>query len=298
MPGHPQRPVAVVGAGGFLGRALTAGLRRTGRPAVAFTRAVPFLAADGGPAPGLATAGTVYWLATQINPQLAEQEPDRVVRDRAAFEDLLRAVQGVAPAPTVVLLSSGGTVYDPAGDPPYDEQAPTRPMSAYGRAKLELEGLLAAAAPGRHVVLRTSNAYGPGQPAVSGQGVVSHWLRAARRGEPVRVFGDPATTRDYVFVEDVVAAMLAVLDAPADLPPVINVGSGQPTTLRELAETVLDVVADPGLDLVVEPARSFDVPRTWLDVRRAEQVLGWRPVTTLRDGVAAAWESLRHSAPA
>ncbi len=183
----------------------------------------------------------MFWLATRINPQIAEQQPDRVV------EDLLRAVQGLDPAPTVVLLSSGGTVSDPQGRAPYDEQAPTRPLSAYGAAKLALESLLAERAPGRHVTLRVANAYGPGQPVGSGQGIIAHWPRAARRGEPVRLFGDPATTRDYVNVEDISEALVAVAASTGPLPPVLNVGSGRPTTLQELAETVLDVVAAPPL---------------------------------------------------
>ena len=202
-------------------------------------------------------------------------------------------MQGLDPAPTVVLLSSGGTVDDPQGRAPYDEQAPTRPLSAYGAAKLALESLLAERAPGRHVTLRVANAYGPGQPVGSGQGVIAHWLRAAWRGEPVRLFGDPATTRDYVYVEDISDALVAVAASTGPLPPVLNVGSGRPTTLQELAETVLDVVADAALELVVEPARSFDVPRTWLDVGLARGVLGWTPRTPLRHRIVLSWDAVR-----
>lgn len=289
MPG----PVAVVGAAGFLGRALVEALRRSTTGVSAYTRSVPFLGPDGAAAPGLASARTVFWLATQINPQIAEQQPSKVAEDRAAFDAFLHAVRGLPAPPTVVLLSSGGTVYDPDTAPPYAETAPTRPLSAYGGAKLALESLLAGAALPRFVTLRVSNAYGPGQPVASGQGVIAHWLRAGRRGEDVRLFGDPETTRDYVYVDDIAAAMVAVDACQEPLPPVLNVGSGRPTTLRELAETVLEVVDDPALRLVVEPRRSFDVPRTWLDVSLAGDVLGWLPVTSLTDGIAAAWSEVR-----
>ena len=294
MPEHAA--VAVVGATGFLGRSLVPALRAAGAQVATYTRSIPFLDADGCPATGLAGAGTVFWLATRINPQIAEREPDRVVADLAAFEGLLRAVQSLAPAPTVVLLSSGGTVYDPAGSAPYDESSPTRPLSAYGAAKLALEELLAREAPGRHVAVRVSNAYGPGQPVASGQGVIAHWLRAAQLGQPVRLFGDPATTRDYVFVDDIAQALVAVAGYRNDLPPVLNVGSGHPTTLAELAKTVLAVVADPALQLLVEPARSFDVRRTWLDVGLAHDLLGWTPQTSLPNGIAAAWDAVRRNA--
>ena len=285
--------VAIVGAAGFLGRSLVEALRRSATPHSAYTRSVPFLGPDGVAAPGLASAHTVYWLATQINPQIAEQQPSKVAEDLAVFEGFLHAVRGLPAPPTVVLLSSGGTVYDPQTDPPYAETAPTRPLSAYGRAKLDLEQLLAARAPGRFVTLRVSNAYGPGQPVASGQGVIAHWLRAARRGEDVRLFGDPDTTRDYVYVDDIAGALclLAAHDGP--LPPVLNIGSGRPTTLRELADTVLAVVDDPALRLAVEQRRSFDVPRTWLDVSLAASVLGWSPHTSLADGITAAWAAVR-----
>jgi UDP-glucose 4-epimerase len=282
--------VAVVGAAGFLGRRLTAALERRDVAFSSYTRSIPFLAGDGRPAEGLASAGTVFWLATLINPQSAEQQPARVHEDRAAFETFLRALQRLERPPTVVLLSSGGTVYDPAADPPYAESSPTAPISAYGRAKLALEQVLADAAPGRSVALRVSNAYGPGQPGTGGQGVVSHWLRAAASGQPIRLFGDPETTRDYVYVDDVVDALLAVAATDGALPPVVNVGAGRPTSLAELADTVVEVCGVPGVRVVVEQRRSFDVPRTWLDVSLAERVLGWTPRTSLRDGVAAAWD--------
>jgi len=285
--------MAVVGAAGFLGRALVDGLRRAALPVSSYTRSAPFLDGDGAARPGLASASTVYWLATQINPQIAEQQPEKVAEDLAAFEQFLRTVKALVVPPTVVLLSSGGTVYDPDVAPPYAETAPTRPGSAYGSAKLALEEQLAARAPGRFVTLRVSNAYGPGQPVASGQGVIAHWLRAARRGEDIRLFGAPETIRDYVYVDDVARAMRAVDAVPGPLPPVLNIGSGRPTTLQELAETVLAVVQDPAVQLVVEGRRSFDVPRTWLDISLAASVLGWSPQTPLTDGIAAAWAAVR-----
>ena len=89
MPG----PVAVVGAAGFLGRALVEALRRSTTGVSAYTRSVPFLGPDGAAAPGLASARTVFWLATQINPQIAEQQPLKVAEDRAAFDAFLHLVQ-------------------------------------------------------------------------------------------------------------------------------------------------------------------------------------------------------------
>jgi UDP-glucose 4-epimerase len=286
---------AVVGAAGFLGSALVAAAERSGVPVAAYTRATPFLSSDGSPDGLLARSRTVFWLASSINPALAESDPARVRTDREAFASLLGAVRTLPEPPRVVLLSSGGTVYDPAHPPPYRESSPTRPRGAYGRAKLELEALLTSSAlPG--VIVRASNVYGPGQPAVSGQGVVGYWLRAAARGDDLVVYGEPETTRDYVYVEDVAAALLAVHRAAA-VPPLLNIGSGDPTSLKELADTVLDVVGDPALRWDQRPARGFDVPHTWLDVTLARTAIGWRPATVLRDGLAAAWHSVGSGSP-
>jgi UDP-glucose 4-epimerase len=292
-----ERTVAVVGAGGFLGSALTAALGRAGEPVAEYTRSFPFRSADGSLHPGVTAARTVFWLASDINPAVAEARPECVRSDRELFAAFVASVRLLPDPPRLVLISSGGTVYDSAFPPPYSEESRVAPRGAYGRAKLDLEAVLAGAGlpPGRGVTLRVANAYGPGQPAVSGQGVLGYWLRSAARGEPLVVYGDPETTRDYVHIDDITAAFVAVHRATTVLPPVLNVGSGRPTTLHELALTVLDVVGEPRPELRFEPARAFDVPRTWLDVRLAAAAVGWRPVVDIRTGVESAWAWL-HSA--
>ena len=288
----PHRSAAVVGADGFLGRHLVRRLQQAGVPVLSHTRARPLLWPDGRPDPGLAAVGTVFWLASTINPAVAESDPGRVAADHAVFRDLLDRLPA---GPRVVLVSSGGTVYDPAATPPYAESAPVRPTGAYGAAKLALERALTEALGPAAVVVRVANAYGPGQPAASGQGVVAHWLRSAAEGGPVTIYGDPQTTRDYVYVVDIADALLRVHVA-AEPPAVVNVGSGRPTTLEELAEVVMDVVGRDRTELRHLPARSFDLSRTWLDVTLAEQALGWVAATGLREGVAAAWTELRAGA--
>jgi UDP-glucose 4-epimerase len=237
---------------------------------------------------------TVFWLASSVNPVIAEERPDLVDLDIAVFERALEALESDANPPRTVLLSSGGTVYDPANPPPYNESSQVTARTAYARSKLALEQALCSSSlpPGRRLVVRVANAYGPGQLARRGQGVVAHWLEAAANHESLVLMGDAGTVRDYVYIGDLVDALVAIHREDRDLPPVLNVGSGRGTTLGELAQTVLDIVDDSSVGIDVRPARSFDLTRTWLDTTLATRTLGWRPRTSLRDGVLAAWRAL------
>lgn len=279
--------VAVVGADGFLGSHLVPALERAGREVSSFTLDIPFYD-NGQLAAGIASARTIFWLASMINPQIAAEHPERVEQDRAVFRQLLDGLRTAGLSPTVVILSSGGTVYDPNSEPPYREDSPTGPISAYGRAKVEFEQMLRALNPGASVAVRVANAYGPGQRAAAGQGVIAYWMAAALEGKPITVIGERATARDYVFVSDIADALVAIDEAESStLPQVVNVGSGQATSLGELVETMSAVVGE--LELDEQPARSFDVPRTWLAIELAAERLDWKPKVSLHEGLAQTW---------
>jgi UDP-glucose 4-epimerase len=287
--GEPR--VAVVGANGFIGRRLTAALHHRGAGVAGYTRRNELCWREEPAVPEI-----VFYLASSITPALAEQHPEYARKDHHGFADLLRRLSRSPRPPTVVLTSSGGTVYDPALTGPCTEDAPTRASSRYGAAKLALERLLldhADTVPS--VILRLSNVYGPSQRVGKGQGVLAYWLAAALHGNPLQVIGDPATTRDYVYVDDVVDCMLRVASRSPALtatgPVVMNVASGASTALGELLSVVRAVVGHD-LDVQCRPGRAVDRRDSHLDVRRAAQVLGWRAHTPLIDGVAAMWDAL------
>jgi UDP-glucose 4-epimerase len=285
--------VAVVGANGFLGGALVTALRETGREVIPFTRDEPFLRGSR-MSPGLAESTAVFHVASSIVPATAEDHPDAAVDDLRLFDDLLRCVRAAGSSPLVVLPSSGGRVYDVAAAPPHAEDAPVGPRDRYGTTKLALESrLLAARDACRPAVLRIGNAYGPGQTARRQHGVVAHWFEAAAAGRPINLFGDPGAARDYVYVDDVVAAFLSLLERPRT-PSVVNIGSGTPTSLAELAELVAGVVGDVEIDSV--PGRPVDFYRTWLDISRARQALGWEPAVGLEEGLSRTWTHTRQAA--
>lgn len=289
--------VAVVGSAGFIGRATCAALHSAGVDVAEFPRGVPFLDQDGRPTPRLRTARTIFYLASNINPGVAESRPDLVAEDLDQFDALLTALARDGGRRLVVVPSSGGTCYDPRVEPPYSELSPTAPVTAYGRARLQMEVLLA-----KHrqpdglagLALRISNVYGPGQRAGTGQGVIAHWLDAAHKGRPLHVFGNVDSQRDYVFLGDVARAFCLADEAFAAGrldDEVLNIGSGVPTSLAEVISVIREVVGHD-LRVVYDTARSFDRQGTWLDVRRAADVLGWSATTSLADGVAAQWAAL------
>lgn len=291
---------AVVGAAGFLGSAVHAELVRCGVSVLPYTRAHPFLdvrdGADRITADSIASVDTIFWLASSIRPATAST-------DAAAGQSDLRAVatllDHLSTAPRrgrcrVVVVSSGGTVYDTRQPPPHRETTATRAVNAYGRAMLAMEELVGAGAP-EHTVLRVANAYGPGQVARRGQGVIVHWLDAIARDEPIMVLGDDDLARDYVYIDDVVASLVAVHHT-SETPPLLNVGSGVGTGLGELVDAVRTTVAPRKVLVDRSPARDFDAPSTWLSVDRAADVLGWEPQVPLADGLARTWAARRPTA--
>jgi UDP-glucose 4-epimerase len=273
--------VAVVGARGFIGRAVVAALRDRGVPTVCRGSQSP--AVSGGRLdPEVAAAGTVVLVTGRSSPAQAEREPataaTELAESRELFDLLGRAGNGGVQR--VLLASSGGAVYDTQQPAPFSEQSPVARASAYARLKLDLEEafLAGAGSTSERTVLRLSNVYGPGQRLGTGQGVVGYWIRALLHEEPIQLFGDPETVRDYVYVTDVARAFVAASGAAGPLPEVVNIGSGEPTSLRQLAQVVLRAAARR---------------HTWLDIGTAERVLAWRPTTDLQDGLTVTWEHAR-----
>jgi UDP-glucose 4-epimerase len=285
--------VAVVGARGFIGRAVVAAVRSRGVPIVCCGSQSP--AVSGGRLhPEVADAAVVVLVTGRSSPAQAEREPATAATELAESRELFELLGSGARTPQRVLLaSSGGAVYDTQYPAPFSEQSPVARSSAYARLKLDIEEAFLAGAGGgsERSVLRLSNVYGPGQRLGTGQGVVGHWFRALLADEPIRLFGDPDTIRDYVYVTDVAEAFLAAGAAGGPLPPVLNIGSGEPTSLRELAQEVLRAAGRPDHPVEMTEDRPFDRRHTWLEVGAADRALGWRPTTTLPAGLSATWRS-------
>jgi UDP-glucose 4-epimerase len=192
-----------------------------------------------------------------------------------------------------IYLSSGGTVYGIPETLPIGENHPTRPISAYGISKLTVEKYVQMYSylhNMNYVIFRPSVPYGPYQNPRRRQGAVSVFIYHALRGEPVTIWGDGETQRDYFYVDDLTRALLSALDSPVAINAVINLGGTDTYTLNQLVAAI-EQTLKVKIQVRYESARNFDVPRLQLDIRTASELLHWQPKVPLLEGIArtAGW---------
>jgi len=234
-------------------------------------------------------ADVVYHLAAQADVGTSMERPgfDAAVNVVGTVNALEAARAAGA---RLVLSSTGGAIYGDV-ERPADEDAERRPVSAYGIAKLAAEAYVAGwnrIHGFRHVVLRLANVYGPRQSPELEGGVVSIFMERLARGEETLVFGDGEQSRDFVYVGDVVAAMLA---GEAAAGGIFNIGTGIETSVNDLHRLCARTVGVDAQPRHVD-ARPGDARRSVLDVARAERELGWRPQIPLEEGLRLTWESI------
>jgi UDP-glucose 4-epimerase len=229
----------------------------------------------------------IVHFAAQADVRVSVMAPDRdAAINVVGTVNVLEAARQVDAR--VVFASTGGAIYGEC-ERPAREVDPCLPLSPYGAAKLAGEGYLGSFARlygTPHIALRFGNVYGPRQDPDGEAGVVAIFLGRLRDGEPCRIFGDGTQSRDYVYVGDVARATLSALDG--EIGGVVNVGTGTATSVLELF-TICRSVAGSDVEAVHEPARPGELARSVLDGEHAAAVLGFRPTTTLEDGVAATW---------
>ncbi len=187
-----------------------------------------------------------------------------------------------------VVFASSGAVYGEQAERPVREDQPPNPQSPYAVSKLAAEHYvrtIGALWGIETVILRIFNAYGPGQrlPA-SHPPVVPRFLQQARRGGSLVIFGGGAQTRDFVYLDDVVDALLAASRAANVDRRIINVGSGRETSINELAAVVARVVGEE-TEVLHSPAESGGVAHLCADIAAARQLLGYDPQVDLVEGL-------------
>jgi UDP-glucose 4-epimerase len=137
-------------------------------------------------------------------------------------------------------------------------------------------------------IARPGNAYGERQDPSGGLGAVAAFLGSIARSEPITVWGDGSVVRDYIYVKDLARALRLLVESPLR-GGVFNIGSGIGTSISELIERL---VRTTSVSPMVEYAdgRAYDVPANVLDIRLAEQALGWRPLISMEEGLRRTWD--------
>jgi UDP-glucose 4-epimerase len=148
----------------------------------------------------------------------------------------------------------------------------------------------------RYSVARITNPYGPGQPSSrTAYGVINRLIHLAIADRPLTIYGEGTQLRDYVHIDDVVAALMAIAASPSADQRIYNVGSGTGTKMVDLAAQVIAIAGGGRIEHVEWPAlaRQVETGDFVADVGRLERELGWRPAVSLRDGLQRTVEHYR-----
>jgi len=238
-------------------------------------------------------AGVIHLAARAgVRPSIAQP----VLYARVNVEGTTALLQAAAASGCQCFIAaSSSSVYGNNRKVPFaEDDAVELPISPYAATKRACE-LIGATMHhlGRMPVgmLRFFTVFGPRQrPDLA----ISLFLSKVSRGEPIQMFGDGSTSRDYTFVDDIVRGVLAAFDRVHEHGfRVWNLGGDRPTSLRDMVATIERVT---GRSAVVTPAplQPGDVERTWADLSRSRAELGYAPVTRFEEGVARQWAWMQH----
>lgn len=249
----------------------------------------------------------------QVRQILLDERPDEVVHLAAqisvtasiadplgdAERNLIESIQFLswvveAGVKKIVFASSGGAIYGDHPLQPTPELFDTQPLSPYGITKQSFEWYLSHVAIEHGltaVVLRFSNLYGPRQQVTKplGEGgVIPLFLdRLLVTGEPLVIYGDGSSTRDFLYIDDAVAALLKAIDSPTS--GIVNVASGEAISVHGLVDLLLKIHGQEH-PLVNAPYRPGEVEHSQLDPSAAKEFLHWQPRVTLAEGLQKTYD--------
>lgn len=237
----------------------------------------------------------VYHIAGQASIRLSYSDPsvDLGVNTLGTVNVLQACIKYHVPR---MLYASSMTVYGATPPVPTPESTPTNPISYYAITKLAAEHYVRATAlrPDlgfdlRVTAFRMFNVYGSRQSLTNAyQGVFAIFVGNVLRGEPITIYSDGEQSRDFVHVRDVARAWADALDAQATFGQIINIGTGVPTSVNTLADTVLTAFGHTRNTYPVQyrPAHAGDMRISQADIQSAEALLNWKPTIPVQEGMA------------
>lgn len=291
--------ILVTGGSGFLGRNLIERLAADGHEISCLDRfEAPFLADFGVRMfkgdiyervlveEAVSEQDVIIHMACTVIPKTSNDDPYFDVMSNVGGAIRLLDASVANKVRKFVFISSGGTVYGSSVKTPIAEDSPNNPDCSYGITKLAIEKYLRLYRKVKGLStcsLRLANPYGEHQRYRSAQGVVPVFCYKAIMGEPVEIWGDGNVRRDFVYIGDVVEAIVKSVST-AEAEGEINIGGGCATSLNHLLDAI-----GRSLGCSVErcylPSRIFDVPVNYLNIGKAKRLLGWVPQTGIDEGL-------------
>ncbi len=199
---------------------------------------------------------------------------------------------------TRVVFASSSSIYGDAPGLPRIEGATAMPLAPYAVSKLAAEQycrVFATVYALETVSLRYFNVFGRHQdPASEYSAVIPRFISAMRQGRSPTIYGTGDQSRDFTHIDNVVAANILAMDAPAAPGDVFNIGCGSPSSLNELVE-ILNRLLGSEIEPVHAAARPGDVERSWADISRATELLGYVPTVDLEHGLRRTIPSFEES---
>ena len=186
-----------------------------------------------------------------------------------------------------VMASSNAMIGDVT--PPMHEELPAHPVSPYGASKLAGEGYCSAYYSSfglETVALRFANVYGPGSTHKSS--VVAKFIRQALAGETLEIYGDGNQTRDFIYIHDLIAAVIFASTRPSIGGEVFQIATNRETSLTEMSACLIDVLESNGVSgvkVVNGSRRVGDIVRNYSDTTKSKSKLGWEARVDLKSGM-------------
>ena len=186
-----------------------------------------------------------------------------------------------------IIYISSAAVYGLPSYLPVDENHPINPISPYGVSKLSAEQYVRTFGEAyslETIILRIFNAYGPRQRISQYSGVIRIFIEQALKGEPLTIYGDGTQTRDFIYVEDAVDAVMRSIECEKITNEVVNVASGKQIKIKDLAKTVMELVGKE-LEIKYLPEKRGDIKHSYACVEKALGLIDFKAKTSLKEGL-------------
>ncbi len=234
----------------------------------------------------------IFHLAAQVDVRISLADPGFDARTNVEGTINVLEAARQAGVERVVLASTGGAIYGDTEVLPTPETVDALPMAAYGQSKFCAErylGLYERLYGLSTVALRFGNVYGPRQDPHGEAGVIAIFCGRLRAGARPRIFGDGTQTRDYIYVGDLVGALLRAGETRAG--GAVNIGTEEETSVLDIVRTLSALIGPDTPEPEFAPTRLGELDRSCLDASRARELLGWSASTPIEDGLRLTWEA-------